>query len=130
MPIQMFHFSVYTADLQCKRMRNTRGGLRMSRAITKQSHTLTITNYMQSVYNDTVFLCNITAFVTRPRSLNISEGETANFLCTGTHIYTHTHLACLGKLMVSASMTTAIAVSFNIRKRCFQENYSSWNPHQ
>ena len=26
-----------------------------------------------------------TAFITRPHSLNISEGENANFSCTGTH---------------------------------------------
>ena len=32
----------------------------------------------------TAFLC-VTAFVVRPRSLNISEGETANFSCTGAH---------------------------------------------
>ena len=33
----------------------------------------------------TAFLCVITAFVNRPHSLNISEGETANFSCTGIH---------------------------------------------
>ena len=33
----------------------------------------------------TAFLCVIIAFITRPHSLNISEGETAKFSCTGTH---------------------------------------------
>ena len=34
----------------------------------------------------TAFLCVILAFITRPHSLNISEGETAKFSCTGTHM--------------------------------------------
>ena len=33
----------------------------------------------------TAFPCVIIAFITRPHSFNISEGETENFSCTGTH---------------------------------------------
>ena len=33
----------------------------------------------------TAFLCVIITFITRPHSLNITEGETAKFSCTGTH---------------------------------------------
>ena len=42
--------------------------------------------YLQTPFDTLIaFLCVIIAFVAHPHSLNISEGETANFSCIGTH---------------------------------------------